>query len=322
MQNTFANRLAIGLAVCLPLSATLGVAHTRAAETKQTQSLDVGSVRVLNRPPIRLKPVAKLGPGPAKENSGIVKSRQFDDLFWIQNDSGDEPRIYPIHRDGRNYQDTRYADENGVLIGGAINVDWEDIAIDASGQIIVADVGNNENDRRDLVLYFLDEPSPKAGRTTFRKKVFIRYPDQHEFPAPQSEFNFDCEAIFTVDDTVYLLSKNRSNTFTSLYVLNDPRADVTNTLTRLETFDIQGQAVGADCTRDGKRLAILTYTAIWLFERDTLDQSFFGGRVFWAPFEKRDTEAICFADDSTLLIADEAQAKLYEVNVADLSRIQ
>jgi hypothetical protein len=295
-------------------------AFLRSSEASPERS--VGRVELPERAPIALKLVAKLGPGPGKENSGIVKSRQYSDLFWIHNDSGDEPRIYPVNRRGETYPNSRYPDERGVLIGGAINVDWEDIAADADGHIIVADVGNNDNDRRDLVLYYLDEPAPTAGRTTFRKKVFVRYPDQREFPARPDEFNFDCEAEFTVGNTVFLLSKNRSNTYTSLYRLDDADPDVTNVLTLIDTFDIHGQAVGADCTPDGKRLAVLTYTGVWLFERSSLDQSFFTQRIFWAPFPQRDAEAICFADDKTLLVADEALGELYQVHIADLSRVK
>jgi len=272
--------------------------------------------------PVNLTLVAKLGRGPARENSGIVKSRRHPDLFWIENDSGDEPRIYPIHRNGANYSDTRYPDEQGVLVGGAINVDWEDITTNAAGEIIVADVGNNENDRRDLVLYYLDEPSPTAGRTTFRKKVFIRYPDQDQFPPDRSDFNFDCEAVFTVENTVYFLSKNRGNSHTTLYRLDDEQPEVTNVLTRLGTADIQGQAVGADCMPDGKRLALLTYSSVWLFVRDSLDQDFFDGAVYWAPLQPRDAEAISFADDQTLLIADEASAELFELAIDKLQRVQ
>ena len=64
--------------------------------------------------------VAKLPQGPARENSGIVKSRHAQNVFWMQNDSGDEPRVYAIRRDGSSYRN----DEPGTLIGGAINVDW------------------------------------------------------------------------------------------------------------------------------------------------------------------------------------------------------
>ena len=312
-------RCVVGLFVAIQAAAPFLLASEILAEDGPGNQRH--TVRLVDRPPVELKLIAKLGPGPVKENSGIVKSRQFADLFWMHNDSGDEPRIYPIHRNGANYEDTRYGDESGVLIGGAINVDWEDIAVDAAGHVIVADVGNNENDRRDLVLYYLDEPAPTAGRTTFRKKVFIRYPDQHDFPASRHDFNFDCEAVFTVGNTVYLLSKNRSNQDTKLYRLDDPNPDITNTLTLLGSFDVRGQAVGADCTADGHRLAVLTYTGVWLFERDTSEQNFFDGHVSWAPFPERDAEAICFADDHTLLIADETLGELYEVQIDDLTKL-
>jgi hypothetical protein len=302
--------VATGLAVALPT--------IRAAE----QGDRPPRVKLVDRPSLPFRLVAKLGPGPGKENSGIVKSRQTPDVYWMHNDSGDEPRVYAIHRDGTSYPNVRYEQENGVLVGGAINVDWEDITVDAAGHLIVADVGNNYNDRRDLVLYYLDEPAPTAGRTTFRKKVFFRYPDQRQYPAGPDEFNFDCEAVFTVHNTVHLLSKNRSNNFTTMYRLDEAKPDVVNVVTLVDTFDIQGRAVGADCTADGKRLAVLTYTAIWLCERDSLDQSFFAGRIFWAPFPERDAEAICFADDHALLVADESLGELYEIRIDDLSRVQ
>ena len=215
------------------------------------------------RDPMVLTPSAKLGRGPDKENSGIVKSRNHKDLFWMQNDSGDHPRVYPIRRNGEVYRSSRYPDSSGVLIGDAINVDWEDITVDADGHLIVADAGNNRNDRRDLVLYYLDEPSPAAGRTSVKKKVFFRYPDQKTFPAPENDFNYDSEALFAVGNTVYILTKNRSDTYTKLYRLDEAKTNLTNTLTYVDRFDVRGRAVGADATADGNRLVIITYDAIW-----------------------------------------------------------
>jgi hypothetical protein len=308
------------LASCvLPLVVIFGCLASSAGLALEVESA-VTRIDLPQREPLVPKFVAKLGPGPARENSGIIKSRLHDDLFWMHNDSGDEPRIYPIRRDGSNYDDTRYDEEQGVLIGGAINVDWEDITTNSSGELIVADLGNNENDRRDLVLYVLDEPSPTAGRTTFRRKIFVRYPDQADFPASKNNFNFDCETVFTVDNTIYLLSKNRSNQFTTLYRVDDERPEVVNVLTKLGSFDIRGQAVGADCSEDGRRLAVLTYNGIWIFERDSLSQEFFAGAILWAPLKWHEAEAICFANPDTLLMADEATAELFEIPIDQLTR--
>jgi len=114
--------------------------------------------------PVNLEPLADLeGPAGSKEVSGIVASRQWPGVFWVHNDSGDEPRIYPVDRQGRMRKSARAADAPGVLIGSVINSDWEDIAVDASGHVIVADVGNNSNGRRDLALTTSSSPSRRPG---------------------------------------------------------------------------------------------------------------------------------------------------------------
>lgn len=259
---------------------------------------------------------------PGKENSGIVKSRQFPDLFWVHNDSGDDPKIYPIRASGEDYQSARYAGDLGVTIATAVNVDWEDIAVNASGQVIVADVGNNRNDRRDLVLYVVPEPSPNAGRTTAMKRYFIRYPNQTAFPPQASDMNFDCEAIFTIGNTIYLFSKNRGNSLTSLYRLDDPKSDEVNTLTFLETLDLNGQVVGADASEDGRRLAVITYTDLWLFERDSTDDSFFNGRVAWAPFKGDQVEAVCFASPDSVYMIDEVSGTMYAAELSELTPLR
>lgn len=277
------------------------------------------------RPPLTLEPIATLGPGAGKEISGIVRSRRDPSVFWTLNDSGDEPRVYPITIDGRVVPSVRHPEIPGTFIGGAINSDWEDIALDASGRLIVADFGNNSNDRRDLCLYILPEPEPTEGRTTFASKVFIEYPDQRAWPAPREDRNFDAEAIFTVGDDIYILSKNRSDTFTKLYRLDDRAQGVTNTLTLIGRYDLKGQATGADASPDGLRLAVLTYDRVWLFERPSTRSPFFAGRVSVRPYrisgEGGGVESICFESDSSLLIADEASGRLFRMSIAELDPV-
>ena len=275
---------------------------------------------------------AELAPGPARENSGVVASRRHDGVFWMINDSGDAPRVYPVLRDGSVYGASRGApeykpdtgdaardgyDAPGVLVGGAINVDWEDIALDADGRLLVPDFGNNSNDRRDLVIYVIDEPRLGAGRTTWRQKWFFRYPEQTEFPAPSDDFNYDAEALFTVGTTPYVLTKHRSDTDTRLYALLDPQPDVVNDARLLERFDIGGKVTGADASVDGLRLVVVTYDAAWLFERTSLEAPFFAGRVRRHPFEAEQVEAVCFidADATRVLLADEAAAVFHELDV-------
>lgn len=292
-------------------------------------SLTCSALAQVDRPAIALPEVAPtvpevvgaFGPGANKENSGIVKSRFYDDLFWVQNDSGDEPKVYPVRRDGSLWTAERYIDNPGVMISGSINVDWEDIAVDDQGHLIVCDVGNNRNDRRDLVLYYLDEPTPLAGRTTVKKKVFIRYPDQVNYPAARHDFNYDCEGVFFAKGKIYLISKNRSDSFTKLYRLDSYNPGVTNALTYLDRFDIGGKTTAADASLDGERLAITTYDALWVFEIDGATDSYFDGKIYWLPFESAQVEALCFESPESILIADEQTAKIMRIRLADMHRV-
>ena len=259
----------------------------------------------------RQRLVGRLEEGPDRENSGMVRSRHDDDVFWIQNDSSDEPRIYAVRRDGTAYRSVRYGETPGTLIGGAINVDWEDIAVLGDGSIVVADTGNNSNARRDLVLYILNEPEAMAGRTTYRKKVFYRYPDQPSFPAPRSDFNYDCEAVFTLGQQIYLLSKHRSDTATKVYRLNDLSEGVTHEVELLQRFEIGGQAVAADALPDGSRIVVATYDTLWLF--DVVDENQpLAKPIARLPFQGDQVEAVAFDGPSRVLFSDEATALLYE----------
>jgi hypothetical protein len=271
-------------------------------------------------PPIELAPgqrlVGKLGGGPATENSGIVRSRNHDNVFWMHNDSGDEPRIYAVRRDGSVYPSERYPDTPGTLIGGAINCDWEDIAVMHDGSLVVADVGNNSNARRDLVLYLLDEPEPTAGRTTFRKKLFLRYPQQNTYPAPEDDFNYDCESVFTLGENIYLLTKHRSNTATRVYRLNDLTEGTTHDLELLERFELGGQAVAADTLPDGSRLVVATYDTLWLFDVRDTDHPL-AHPISTLPYKGDNVEAVAFDGPDRVLFADEATALLYEADITD-----
>ncbi|MGL4512661.1 MAG: hypothetical protein ACRCT8_06180 [Lacipirellulaceae bacterium] len=271
---------------------------------------------VLVAPAVTLDAGKELGAGPRKENSGIVASRQWPGVFWMQNDSGDEPRVYAVRRDGSVFASDRY-DAPGTLIGGAINIDWEDIAVDASGHVIVADFGNNENDRRDLVLYYLNEPAPSAGRTTWRRRVFFRFPEQRERPAPRNDFNYDAEALFTLGDTPWIVAKHRSDTNARVYRLDVDAAapDATIDAKFVHRVELDGQATAADALPDGSRVMVLTYTDLWLFDVTDPAEPLAGPATRVPLKGGADTEAACFLDERTALVAAEASGLLYEVQL-------
>ncbi|MEJ2717721.1 MAG: hypothetical protein P8182_11355, partial [Deltaproteobacteria bacterium] len=180
---------------------------------------------------------------------------------------------------------------DGTAVQGAKNVDWEDIAADDKGNLIIADIGNNNRTRRDLVLYIVQEPNPyKSGVTSVRSKVFFRYPRDKGKSSERK--NFDAEAIFWARGHLYLLTKDWAGTGTRLYRFDSLRPLSMNPLALVGCFDFDGVVTAADVTPDGRRLAVLTYNAVWLFEVGEASDNYFKGAIRWLPMRAGQCESI------------------------------
>ncbi len=268
-----------------------------------------------------LVPYAVLDFDEINESSALIKSRIWDDVYWTLNDSGSENKLYPITRDGKLIRaEWQKQHEGGIYVGDAVNVDWESLTTDALGNIYIGACGNNLNARQDLCIYILKDPYPQAtSLTRYYQKINFYYPEQSEFPAPALDRNYDCEAIFWADGRIFLLTKHRSDTLTNLYTLNNMYPEKQNALTRLSTFDIRGAVTAAECNDDGTKLAVLTYSAVWLFEGKVGD--WFSGSIKWLPVMAKQCEAICFDDDETLLITNE-QMEMFELKIQNLHQVR
>ena len=201
------------------------------------------------------------------ESSGLVASPTHPGVFWTHNDSGDAPRLFAI-------------DAAGELVGefrveGAAHSDWEDIAADDAGHLYIGDFGNNANARRDLVVYRIAEPDPYAARRVAHvdRTLRFRYADQRAYPAEEQR-NFDAEALFWMDGALYLFTKHRSDTDTTLYRLPISEISQERALEPIARLALPArrrmfETTGADLQRaQGGLLALLTYGAIHLFERE------------------------------------------------------
>src|SRR3954452_118827 len=83
------------------------------------------------------------------ESSGIVASRAHPGIFWTHNDSGNPPELFAITREGKEVRTYKV---------DAKNIDWEDIALDEKGRLLIADTGNNQHDRGEVYVHRLAEP--------------------------------------------------------------------------------------------------------------------------------------------------------------------
>ncbi|HJN52992.1 MAG: hypothetical protein QGI68_01880 [Pseudomonadales bacterium] len=286
--------------------------------------------------PVRL--IGNVEHAPINEMSGIVKSRRFDGVYWVHNDSGDAARIFAVNRTGKViipqyvqqsfYGETVQAGKEvwpGLEILLAANQDWEDIAVDDE-YIYIADAGNNGNARRDMGVYILYEPNPRQILSSrILKYLPIRYPEQQEYPA--KVWHYDNEGMFFWNDRLYFLSKHRKpgqiagwEAGAVLYRLDTEHIDRVNLLERVDDNQDITLATGADVSPNGAKLAILSYTALWLFDQPRRGDKWLSGQAYKLDINLAHTkqaEAVCWDDDDTLLITNEG-GEIFEVKIADI----
>jgi len=275
---------------------------------------------------------------PIDETSGIAKSNTYEDVYWVHNDSGDEPRLYAIDGKGNaimpGYASGRYFVGPQEKGGGkepwpgmelllAANLDWEDIAIDGD-TIYVAETGNNYNHRRDLGVYVLKEPNPRqADRMRSLAFLPIAYPDQMKYPA--AKWHFDCESLFVSAGKLYFITKHRPvgkprmpEAGAKLYRLDTKKLAEENVLTLVETRTDLAWPLGADLSPDGTRLAVICANGIFVFDRPATGDKWFSGKTrrIAVPIDilMKQPEALTWDDDETLRVACEKRA-IYRVRL-------
>jgi len=285
---------------------------------------DIASV-----PGIAVEQIAEFQDPKIAESSGLVISRQWKNMMWTHNDSGDSARIFATDLQGGLIIPEFMTPESyeGVIIGDAYNVDWEDLASDNNGNLYIAACGNNSNMRRDLAIYQIREPHPLAVvATRYFKKFQFEWPDQLTFPSEKQ--NFDCEALFWADGKLYALSKNRSDLFTKLYCFDNLNEQELNVPRLIDSFEIGGQVTAADTTPDGRKLAVLTYDNVWVFElpngTSPSSAEWFHGKVKYLktiPENIQQSEAISFLDEHTLFITNE-QRGIFRLSIDSMVDVE
>ena len=271
---------------------------------------------------IVLRSGGKLDSKLVPECSALWPSPTQPGVFWTLSDSGAKPRITPVRADGsRVVGPGGYWD--GPMLRGATNVDWEAIAGDERGQMVVGDVGNNVSRRKELAFYLFREPVAGTTEVADVRKVAFAWPDQTAFPDP--ELAHDCEAMFLLRGKLYLLTKHRRDTLTDLWRADLPATGDRATLTKLARFDIGGMVTDACLSPDRTRLAVLTYRNVWVFDLPATGEDFFRGRAVQAtlspPVLSFQLEGCAWADPANLLLGSE-QGDLFRVPLGELREVK
>lgn len=237
------------------------------------------------------RPVAMVGrlqDAAIAESSGIVASRRNPGVFWTHNDSGNAAAVYAVDRAGRLI---------AAFAVDARNIDWEDIAIDDAGHLYIGDLGNNGRNRTTVLVHRLAEPDP--NRPTDRRLPVL---DTWQLRFPEKPL--DCEALFIHGKFGYVISKH--NDATPAVVWRFPLAKPAEpiVLERVGTLPIRSPVTAADISADGRRLAVLTYAGLSVFDinGDVASSAMVAPR--FVPYVNLKIEACCFDGDDVVVTAE------------------
>lgn len=194
------------------------------------------------------------------EVSGLAVSRRNPGVLWVHNDSGGAPALYAINAQGTLL--------GSYTISGAVNRDWEDIAIGPGpdpdqAYLYIGEIGDNQAVYPSCAILRVPEPSvptsapPVTATLNQMETLAFTYAD-----GPR-----DAETLmldpFTRD--LYVVTKRETNI--QVYVLTYPQStNTTPALTSVLTLPFT-QAVAGDISPSGQQIAIKTYLQTFWWPR-------------------------------------------------------
>jgi len=203
------------------------------------------------------------------EASGIGVGLRNPKVVYAQNDSGDSARLFALDAStGR----TRAV----ITVPGATNIDWEDLAVAPDARNVdsvwLADIGDNNEQRRTIQIYRVDEPSlAGADVITNPPEVWnLRYPDRAH--------NAEAIAIDHRRNAAYLVTKSLSGTAQVFTTALSSQGGRPQTLVQLGQIQLaltgtpggpnlfgQLTITGAAMSPDGAMFVVRTYTDAYLW---------------------------------------------------------
>lgn len=251
---------------------------------------------------LRITKIADL-PNKLYETSGLAL---FDFNYLItHNDGGNKSEIYVLNLKGELIKT--------IDVDEAKNIDWEDLTRDKSGKLYIGDFGNNLNNREKNAVYilrsgFLQDKNDRINAD----KISFTYEDQNKFPPKKENLNYDAEAFFWKNDSLYILTKCRSKPFTGtsyIYVIPaKPGKYKAKKIGKLQFCKSNWQwcsVTSADYSFARNELTVLTYSKMHVFSDFTGNQFWNGKRVTYNLPTVKQREAICYAGKNKWYMTDE-----------------
>jgi hypothetical protein len=253
------------------------------------------------------------------ESSGITFIAP--NRLYTHDDSSGNDEIYEIDTLGNLIRT--------ININNANNTDWEDITKDNLNNIYIGNFGNNDNDRTNLKIYKIPNPTSFSGNTTTAQVIEFNYPDQTMFPPNPSKRNYDVEGFVWFNDSLFLFTKNRTSPFNGyckMYKI--PATPGTHTAQICDSIFLCNNSqsncwvTAAALSNDNSHLALLNDSKIWWFSCFN-GSSFFKGAMATANLSSNtQKEGITFKNNYEVFITDEQSTtnssggSLYKANLS------
>ena len=255
------------------------------------------------------------------EASGLARSQRDPNVLWVVNDDG--PSV--LHA-----IDTTGGMLGRVKIADASNRDWEDMAsftLDGVPYLLLADIGDNDGDRKDVRFYVVEEPDPAEKKVDYAWRVDFSYPG-----GPRDA---EAVAVDVENDRVLVMSKR--DIPARLYSVplrpDSDKRQVASALAAVgglpqpsrrdveyapRTDDYYWRPTGMDLSDDGNRAIVLTYGGVFLFDREPgtdWAEAFQGVPTVVSRTRNRQAEAIAFsaAGNAVFITIEQRNAPLFRL---------
>jgi hypothetical protein len=195
-----------------------------------------------------------------------------------------------------------------VIVSNAKNIDWEDITKDDQGNIYIADIGNNSNQRKDLVIYKIKGNNLLKNNVISSESIEISYEEQSDFPPKDEQLNFDAEGLGFHNDSLWILTKCRTIPFEgNTYIYKVPTKTGKYKLKRKTQLFIGKDGFTKDAVTGldiyNNKLYVLTYNRILIYSiiKNKLE---FENQYFTKPYSQK--EAVAVKNNKEIYLTDES----------------
>ena len=273
--------------------------------------------------------VGRLEDSRIREASGLARSHRQAGLLWIINDNGAKEIVHAIDHSGARLGE--------FMLKKSKNRDWEDLAsfeLDGNPYLMVADIGDNEAKRNHRTLYIVEEPVPaRKAKATREWKIQFIYPDGAR--------DAEAAAVDVENQRALILSKRDvpPRLYETPLRPASEKSDLPVTAKFLGTIgslsaptrrDVEfapktkkwfWQPVGMDISEDNLAAVILTYRAVYYYQRRS-DQSWLDAlnskpvRIGLGNFKNAESVSFGDTDNVVFVTGENKHSRLLRIDLS------